>query len=122
MTLIGGGVLYFESLRRCDLIVIGGYVTKKYVSRLEFIYDQMTDPKYVLAMGECAISGGPFYDSYSMVEDVDEHIPVDVYVPGCPPRPEALMDGIKKLQDLIEENGNLEGETPDIEEEWKYDR
>ncbi|OKY78972.1 MAG: NADH dehydrogenase subunit B [Candidatus Methanohalarchaeum thermophilum] len=115
------GVLYFESVRRCDLIIVGGYITKKYLPRLKYVYDQMTDPTYVLAMGECAISGGPFYDSYAMVTDVDEHIPIDVHIPGCPPRPEALLDGIRELQEKIQEEGDLEGKLPEEKVEWRYE-
>lgn len=95
------GMLPLGSLRQCDLLLIEGSVTRKMASRVRMIYDQMPDPKYVVAMGACAISGGLFWDSYSVVQGVDKIIPVDVYVPGCPPRPECLADGILELQRKI---------------------
>lgn len=88
------GVLPIGSLRQSDLMVIEGTITKKMAKRLRTIYDQMAVPRYVIAMGDCAISGGLFHDSYSIVNGAHEFLPVDVFVPGCPPRPEALEHGI----------------------------
>ena len=90
------------SPRQADLIILAGTIVEKMGSRLITLYEQMPGPKYVIAMGACTISGGPFYyDSYSVVKGADRLIPVDVYVPGCPPRPEALLYGVLKLQELI---------------------
>ena len=91
----------FGSLRQCDLLVVQGTVTRKMVPRLKWIYEQMPEPKWVMAMGACAISGGLYIDSYNVVPGIDKFIPVDVYVPGCPPRPETLIQGFIELQNKI---------------------
>jgi NADH-quinone oxidoreductase subunit B len=88
------------SPRQCDLLIVAGTLTWKMAQAARTIYDQMPDPKWVLAMGVCSSSGG-MYDSYAVVQGVDSILPVDVYVPGCPPRPEAVIDAILKLQTKI---------------------
>ena len=88
--------------RQADLMIVAGTVTYKMASRVRRLYNQMPDPKYVMAMGACTIGGGPYFKwGYHVVKGVDLVVPVDVYVPGCPPRPEALLEGIMRLQDKI---------------------
>ena len=94
------------SPRQCDLLVVAGTLTWKMAQACRTIYDQMPDPKWVIAMGVCSSSGG-MYDSYAVVQGVDSILPVDVYVPGCPPRPDAVIDAILKLQKRIERESPL---------------
>lgn len=91
----------FGSLRQCDLLIVLGTVNRKMAPRLRLVYDQMPEPKYVIGMGACAITGGLYFDSYNVLPGVDNVLPVDVYVPGCPPRPETLIQGIMLLQEKI---------------------
>ncbi len=87
---------------KADLMIVAGTVNYKMASRLKRLYNEMADPKYVIAMGACTVGGGPYFKyGYNVVKGVDLVVPVDVYVPGCPPRPEALMEGIMRLQDKI---------------------
>ncbi len=98
-----GAEVFRPSPRQADLMIVAGTVTKKMMPGIKVLYDQMPEPKWVMALGNCAISGGPFAfeGQYSIVLGADKFLPVDIYIPGCPPRPEALLEGILQLENKI---------------------
>jgi NADH-quinone oxidoreductase subunit B len=95
------GAVFRASPRQSDFMIVAGTLTYKMAERTKLLYDQMAEPKYVISMGSCANCGGLFQAAYSVCKGVDKVIPVDVYVPGCPPRPEALTEGFLRLQELV---------------------
>ena len=96
-----GSEVFRPSPRQADLLIVSGTVTKKMAPQVVRLWNQMAEPKYCIAMGACAISGGPFKRGYNVLKGIDRFVPVDIYIPGCPPRPEALLHGLMELQKKI---------------------
>lgn len=101
------GILAVGSPRHADVLVVAGYITKKAAKRVKMIYDEMPSPKYVMALGSCPMTGGMYWDSYSTVKRIDEYVPVDVWILGCPPKPENVGHGIVMAMKAIK--GGFEG-------------
>lgn len=95
--------------RQTDVMIISGYITRKYLPVFKSLWEQMPEPKWVVAIGECAISGGPFYDSYNIIQNTADYFPIDVFIPGCPPRPEQFLEGLMNLQEKIKQRKDKRG-------------
>jgi NADH-quinone oxidoreductase B subunit len=95
--------------RQTDVMIISGYFTRKYLPVFKNLWEQVPEPKWVIAIGECAISGGPFYDSYNIIQNTADYFPIDVFIPGCPPRPEQFLEGLIQLQEKIKQRKDKRG-------------
>lgn len=104
-----GYLLFRSTPRQCDVMIVAGWVTKSMAPRVKRLYEQMAKPNYVISYGECATSGGPWWESYNIIQGIDQILPVDIYVAGCPPKPENLFGALMKLQDKI--GGRIAGDT-----------
>ena len=104
------GILPFASVRQCDCIMVVGVVSRKMALKVQYLYEHLGDPKYVVAVGACPTGKGPFYDSYAVVR-IDDYVPVDVYIPGCPPRPDAIIQGMMLLQEKIQKETKIGART-----------
>ena len=104
-----GYLLFRGTPRQCDVMIVAGWVTKSVAPKVKRLYEQMSRPSYVIAYGECATSGGPWWESYNIIKGIDQVLPVDIYVAGCPPRPENLFGALMKLQERI--RGKIDGYT-----------
>ena len=104
-----GYFIFRRTPRQTDVMIVAGWVTKAIAPRLKRLYEQMAEPRYVIAYGECAVCGGPWWESYNILQGIDQVLPVDIYVAGCPPRPENLFVALMKLQEKI--SGKLVGNT-----------
>ncbi len=115
------GMVFRATPRQSDVLILAGTITYKMSSRIRMLYEQMAEPKYVIAMGSCANTGGLFQESYSVVSGGDLFLPVDVYIPGCPPRPEALLEGLMLIQQKLEREPWLKkawSGTPNQSDPW----
>ncbi len=98
----GGFLLFRATPRQCDVMIVAGWVTKAIIPELKRLYEQMSEPKHVIAYGECATCGGPWWQSYNIIKGIDQVLPVDVYVAGCPPKPENLFEALLKLKKKVD--------------------
>ncbi len=104
-----GYLMFRGTPRQCDVMIVAGWVTKSIVPNVKRLYEQMSKPSYVIAYGECATSGGPWWESYNIIKGIDQVLPVDIYVAGCPPKPENLFMALMRLQEKI--RGRIDGNT-----------